>query len=214
MKGLIVKDFRLLLQRKKFFLIMAIWAIAMTFILDDPEFVVGWLIILMSIFSLSSLSYDEYDNSMPFLMSMPVSPKDYAIEKYIFGLLCGLTGWLYAVILIIVSSLIKSVPVNLNEILLSSASYIPIAMFIIAFNLPIELKWGSDKGRTYMLLIYGIGFLIVMAVSKLIPGSTDIGTYLNSIDSLAFSIAAIAAVIIAFIVSVLLSIRIMNKKEY
>ena len=34
---------------------------------------------------MSSISYDEFDNGNAFLFSLPITRKDYVLEKYIFG---------------------------------------------------------------------------------------------------------------------------------
>ena len=214
MKGLLVKDLRLLLQRKRFFLIMAVWALCMSFTMEDTGFVVGWVTMLMALFSLSTLSYDEYDNSMPFLMSMPVTSKEYAIEKYLFGMICGIVGCIFSITVELISIYVKHIPVDIGVVLISCIIYIPLIMFMLAVCLPVEFKWGSDKGRTYMLLIYGIIFSAILLVDKFFPETANIVSVLDNVSNTAFTVFSTIFIVILFIASILLSIRIMKKKEF
>ena len=89
MKGLLIKDLRLMLQQKRFFLILFFIAIVLNFNSDGGTFVVAYLTFLCSSFVLSTITYDEYENGYLFLMTLPVSKKTFATEKYVFGLLLG-----------------------------------------------------------------------------------------------------------------------------
>lgn len=214
MKGLLTKDFRLLLQRKRFFMIMVLCAVCMGFSMDDTGFVVGWICMIAAIFSLSTLSYDEYDNSMPFLMSLPLSGKQYAVEKYLFGLICGMGGWLFAFLIDVVFALVKKTPFSLGEELLSSLIFIPLIMIVLSISLPAELKWGTEKGRTAMLLIAGFIFAGLVLGTKILPGKINIEEFINNVNLplLVIGFLVLTAVITA--VSMAISIRIMAKKEY
>ena len=73
MKGLLIKDFKLLKGQKNFF--MAITAISIIMIIVSPgtSFPIGFLGFVGALFSLSSISYDEFDNGNAFLFSLPIT---------------------------------------------------------------------------------------------------------------------------------------------
>lgn len=81
MKGLLIKDFKLLKGQKNFF--MAITAISIIMIIVSPgtSFPIGLLGFVGALFSLSSISYDEFDNGNAFLFSLPITRKDYVLEN-------------------------------------------------------------------------------------------------------------------------------------
>ena len=56
-------------------------------------FAIGFLTFVMSLFSVSSISYDEFDNGNAFLFSLPITRTTYVVEKYCFGLILGLSAW-------------------------------------------------------------------------------------------------------------------------
>ena len=58
MKGLLIKDLRLMLQQKRFFLILFFIAIVLNFNSDGGTFVVAYLTFLCSSFVLSTITYD------------------------------------------------------------------------------------------------------------------------------------------------------------
>lgn len=103
MKGLLIKDFKLLKGQKNFF--MAITAISIIMIIVSPgtSFPIGFLGFVGALFSLSSISYDEFDNGNAFLFSLPITRKDYVLEKYIFGLILGIMSLLLGTVISLVA---------------------------------------------------------------------------------------------------------------
>ena len=103
MKGLLIKDFKLLKGQKNFF--MAITAISIIMIIVSPgtSFPIGFLGFVGALFSLSSISYDEFDNGNAFLFSLPITRKDYVLEKYIFGLISGIMFLLLGTVISLVA---------------------------------------------------------------------------------------------------------------
>ena len=219
MKGMLVKDFRLLGQRKRFFLLMTLCGVCMSFGMDGSGFIVGWMTMVATLFSLSTLSYDEYDNCMPFLMSMPVSPKEYAAEKYLFGFLCGISGWLLAVVIELGSMLVRHVPFRIGEEILMSCMFLPLMMIMLSLCLPIDLKWGLEKGRLVLFLIYGIVFGAIPIIQKKTSVSSsnllsDFAQTLGSAKPAALLLVFVVIASAAVALSLRISIRIMSKKEF
>lgn len=54
---------------------------------------------ICSMFSLSTISYDEFDNGNAFLFSLPITRKGYVIEKYIFGIMLGVISLILSTII-------------------------------------------------------------------------------------------------------------------
>ena len=105
MKGLFIKDLALMKQRTKILIFLVIWGIVISFFMDDAAFSVGWVVMIAALTSISTISYDEYDNGMPQLMSLPASRAAYAIEKYLFVIFWSVVFWVISVISVFVSSL-------------------------------------------------------------------------------------------------------------
>ncbi len=66
MTGLLVKDFKLMATQKNFFLVILLIVIGMISFTEDVSFPLGFLTFALSLFTLSTISYDEFDNGYAF----------------------------------------------------------------------------------------------------------------------------------------------------
>ena len=93
MSGLFEKDLRMIMQRKKVFIIFVLLAVFIGYSQVSPEFVLGYIPMLTIIVIVGTISYDEYDNGYRFLMTLPIDAKMYVLEKYIFFIAGTITSW-------------------------------------------------------------------------------------------------------------------------
>lgn len=217
MKGLLVKDFKLIKLQKNFFIVIVAIAIGLAIINDDPTFMLGFLTFIMSLLTLSTITYDEFDNGYAFLFMLPISRKSYVMEKYCFSLLVGSSSWIFAVLLAGVFSLIKGT-VPILEILMTAIMMFPIMLIVYAVMIPFQLKFGGEKGRIAMAGAVGILFIIGFLVVKIAELSgIDLINVINTLSTLSMGmlvgIAAVIAVMI-FGISMRISISIMDRKEF
>ena len=159
MRGLLVKDLRQILQQKKFLVIILLLAFFLN-MNTDGSFVFGYLTFVGAFLVLNTLSYDEYDNTLPFIFTLPVERKTYAIEKYVFGLLvCG-TGWLVGLVVAFVQSLFTT-GVSVREILIVCPIFIPLFMLMLSVMIPFPLIFGREKGTIVMMVVMSACIAIV-----------------------------------------------------
>lgn len=213
MKGLLVKDFKLMkVQRNFFFLLIAIF-IAYAIVYDDVTFMIGFVTFGMSMFTLSTISYDEFDNGSAFLFTLPISRKSYAEEKYVFALLLSLGSWVITVLLAIV--LTKS---PASETLVPAVIIFIAVLVLQAVMLPIQIKFGGEKGRIALIAVVSLLALVCIGIGKLLEMlGVDIFTALDHLPSVSTGVLLIiaAAVVAAILlISMRISIAIMNKKEF
>jgi len=217
MKGLLIKDFMLMKTQKNFFLIIIAIAVFMSIASSDSSFVIGFLGCIGSIFTLSSISYDEFDNGNAFLFSLPITRKSYALEKYSFGLIVGCTSWLFGTVINMIFSLFKNTTI-LNEILLTALLVLPIIIILLSVMIPFQLKFGGEKGRIAILGAVGIVAVIgviIVKISDLLH--IDLDALLNNLPTLSISmilVIALLASLLLMLLSIRISISIMNKKEF
>lgn len=217
MKGLLIKDFKLLKGQKNFF--MAITAISIIMIIVSPgtSFPIGFLGFVGALFSLSSISYDEFDNGNAFLFTLPIDRKKYAAEKYVFGMLLGVCSLFLAIILAVILNLIEKSDTT-SDILISAVMLLPFVFLLVSIMIPFQLKFGSEKGRIAISAALGIVFLISFILGELaaILG-INIAEVINRISLLGAGGLFIVIFVISMIVvlfSMKISISIMNKKEF
>ena len=159
MKGLLVKDFKLMKGQKNFYFIMIAVAVIMALFFDNPSFMIGFLSFVMSLFTLSTISYDEFDNGNAFLFTLPVSRTNYAVEKYCLALLLGGGAWVLSTILATVSAVIKETAAA-SDIAMTAVTIIPVLVVVQAVMIPFQLKFGGDKARIALIVAFGLLFVV------------------------------------------------------
>ena len=214
MKGLLAKDYALMKQRAKIMLVLVVWAFFMRFAMDDSSFVVGWVTMIAVITALGTISYDEYDNCMPFLMTLPVTRKGYALEKYLFTMICSVIFWIISVVIVIITGLFSEKSFSFKEELPPMMIYLLLILIIISVCTPPQLKWGAEKGRTVMLVLFGVVFAGAFLVMRFGNGLLKV---VQKVEQLSMPVVITGAVVLSLVitaVSVMISIRIMENKEF
>lgn len=216
MKGLLEKDKRMILQRKEYFLLFMAVAAIMGFNMDD-SFIVSYLTMVGMIFAISVISYDEYDNGLPFLMTLPVSRREYAAEKHIFGYICLSLSWVAGMVLQLVSHILQHRSIDMESQLPGVLFCLGIFAIILSIMIPVELHFGSERSRIVMLVIFGGCFALGMLGTK-IPEALhiDITSAAETIRSIpVFLGIAVGAAVTALIItlSIFISMNIMKRKE-
>lgn len=217
MRGLIVKDAKLLLQQKKFFALMFIIAIMLN-LNGNGTFVISYLMFLCTTVGLSTISYDEFDNGYAFLFTLPVGRRMYAREKYVFSIVIGVLSWLVGVLVTIPVQMCQKAEFVLTDSLVEAVILLPCLFIIIAFMIPILLKFGGEKGRTVMLASIGIIFVAAIALVKLNESlHIDWDKIFAMLPTMSIELIMTVAFAMAFIImviSVMVSGKIMEKKEF
>lgn len=218
MKGLLVKDFRLMKGQKNFLVLLFIM-IAFVFISGmDASFFMGYLPFLLMIAAMSTITYDEFDNGMAFLMVLPISRKLYVQEKYLFGGVLGFTGLASAFVLFLISEINKGSSMTFTQYVLLFLCFLAFVILFLCLMIPIQLKFGSEKGRIVLFIIFfgiiGMVYLVSKITDK-IPA--QVIAVFRGIQKLPFGILAALAVgiyILALFISLKISLGIMEKKEW
>ena len=215
MKGLLIKDFKLLKGQKNFFMTITAISIIMIIVSPGTSFPIGFLGFVGALFSLSSISYDEFDNGNAFLFSLPITRKDYVLEKYVFMLLCGGGFWAVSAAAGFVADYIRGDVVSLLEWLMPMFLILLEMTIFLAVMLPVSLKYGMEKSRTATMIL---GFAVLgaaIAARKLLPENFAGGLRWSAQLNPAAVTAVVFLVSLATLaVSFAGSIRIMQKKVF
>lgn len=218
MKGLLIKDFRLMATQKSFFAIIIVVMFCVTMATDNPYFVVGYVSFVFSLFTISTISYDEFDNGLAFLFTLPVTRKEYALEKYVYGLLLGGIAWFCAAMATLVYQLV-TVPEFLGAEWLAGAAFMIVFIVLIpSVMVPLVLKFGGDKARIVSMVFAGALVAIVFVLNTVFDSlHLDLGEGLNQVFSAMNTGVLLGIVFVVLIVilliSIKISVRVMEKKE-
>ena len=222
MNGLLEKDILILIKQKKLFIIYLASALMLSFAMDST-FVVTYFTMIGSLLVLTTISYDTFDNGMPFLMSLPVDGKTYAKEKFLFSLIGLFVSWAAGVAAQLISILLQHKEFDLLDLLSMDVAFVPVFLIIISLMIPINLKYGAEKGRIVLIvfcgLAVGIGFLGKKLLTDLLKDVNQIDleywiAKFASIPKSAVMIAGFGIAFVIFFISMTISSGIMNKKEF
>ena len=157
MKGLFVKDIELMKQQKQFFIMVVIMGVILNLTgSGSVSFAAGYFTIVTAIFAITTISYDEFDNGLAFLMTLPVTRKQYVAEKYLLG--AGLTAaaWGIEAITGVICKGVAELQGCLSEKIIGTLIYIPLALLMLAVSLPLVIHFGAEKGRYIAMVMWAI----------------------------------------------------------
>lgn len=217
MKGLLIKDLRLMRNMGNSLVIILLAAVGMSFYISDLSFVITYMAIIGTTFTSSTISYDEFDNGNAFLFSLPVSRKDYVMEKYLFGLLTSGGGWLVGTALSVTAGVIRN-SLDPKEGIMTTLLLLPVAICFNMFMIPLRLKFEGEKSRIALIIVMGGFFLVAITGAKIAKKlGIDLSTLGDKLPvmSAGMGIVVTLAISIALLLlSCQISIKIMEHKEF
>lgn len=219
MKGLLIKDFKLMLNQKNFFILIVLILGATACFLDfDYYFLIGYFMFICSLFTISTISYDEFDNGNAFLFTLPFSRSRYVEEKYCFGILAGTCSWFLSFVITTIIQIINSNNFIFSDWMLSTLVMLPIMFVMLAILIPFQLKYGSENGRIAIIIFLGGGFVVCYLLANLLAQSqinfNALISFINNVDPLIILLIIFAICLAILFVSMKISKRIVLKKEF
>ena len=219
MKGLLIKDFKLMLNQKNFFILIVLILLATACFLDfDYYFLIGYFMFICSLFTISTISYDEFDNGNAFLFTLPFSRSRYVEEKYCFGILAGTCSWFLSFVITTIIQMINSNNFIFSDWMLSTLVMLPIMFVMLAILIPFQLKYGSENGRIAIIIFLGGGFVVCYLLANLLAQSqinfNALISFINNVDPLIILLIIFAICLAILFVSMKISKRIVLKKEF
>lgn len=212
MRGLMQKDVCLLLQRSRVLLVLIGVGILMGFS-TDGSFVIGYMTMLCAILTIGTISYDEFDNGYPFLLTLPITRKTYVIGKYIFCLLGDLIGWALSVVIFAGCTIAKGSGLLAIQIM-ETVAFIPVFVIITAIMLPLQLKFGAEKSRVMIAILGGGAFALGYIGKRFLPANFELPAFLLEMSDLTAMVIFIIFGLAALLISYLCSLHIMEHKEF
>lgn len=217
MKALLLKDVYTLKESRALLVVivviavfMAVWGGA-----DNASFIISYVMVLCAVIAVNTMNYDETDNGYAFLMTMPFSRKTYVMEKYLFGFAAGLLGWIFALAMGALAGRFSG-----GAELDSEISWWPLyggtlgAFFVLlTVMIPVQLKFGGNKGKIAMLASMAIVAGAAAAMVKT-GGIQKLGQILVGATMIQLTLVSIIVVAACLVASFLCSVRIMERKEF
>ena len=210
MKGLLIKDIHILKSFIMYLALMLGIGVVVEINSDFP-FMISYLTIVSMMIVINTMNYDEFNHGMAYLLTMPITRKDYVKEKYLFGMILTSIMWLVA---FIVSYMINDISV-VYEFVGSAVLILLVEWMMMSVLIPTQIYFGQRKGNvaivmvmvTLMVILFGGGYLM-----KLL--GIDIINVLNSMQMEFVLGIGILLFMVVMWISYRISVLIITKKEY
>ncbi len=220
MKGLLVKDIRFVMGQKSFMVIVLV--LALFFLLSGKEvsFAIVYCMMMAAIFSTSSISYDNFDNGMAFLLTLPIQKKNYVVSKYIFSLLviaimgagicllaCGCNSF----------GLTNLVLSNMGESVMGG---IAVSVLMISLMIPIYIIFGAEKARSVIFVIAGAVAAVAFVVDRLFLTNerkgqiAELVAKLGKLSDVQAILLIVGVLVVVLLISMIITMKGLAKKEY
>ena len=217
MKGLLIKDVKLLKNQKQFFLVICIIGTLFLVTSNDPSFVITYMTLMFSIFTLSTISYDEHDNGAAYLFTLPISRQSYTMEKYVFGLITTMLAWVVFTAAALGATYYRQIEIDLRQWLVIAVTYLAVALLLLAITIPIQFKFGAERSRIALIAV-GCAVLVAYAAAKIFEAfHIDLSAVIDRVAEMTpgvFLAFLCAAAVAAIGISYSISLRIVKKKQF
>ncbi len=218
MKGLLKKDLAILFCNKAMLTAALIVLAGVAFLGEGGgQFIMAYMAIFVPMVINGTISYDDMDNGMEYLMTLPVTRRQYVYSKYVFSAGVGFLCWIFSCVMGTLSNLMHGSKGEPGEWLFLCLMSLGILIFVSSLIIPVQLKFGAEKAKIAMLLVMigvsGATWLCINIKKVIFPGSMNLLSFLNDNPFVFAGIVLLFALASVFI-SLFVSIRIFEKKEW
>ncbi|MDO4336640.1 MAG: ABC-2 transporter permease [Eubacteriales bacterium] len=219
MRGLLRKDWELLAGNYKTYAMLMLIACVYLFMGKNAvNFFIAYVTLVATLLVLTTISYDDFEHGMSFLMTLPINREIYVREKYVFGLLSGVIGWAVSVAASALRMEIGGGIADWGEWMILVITYLGIVGALLIVMLPVQFKFGGESGRVVLVGIIMAALILGFLGAKLLETlHIDMTPYIESLKALnpplAFTIVFLMAAF-GMAVSYRISLYIVRKKEF
>lgn len=210
MTGLIKKDFYLSVSMfKSYVLVAAVFALLTLAGIYDISFFVTYMSVMCIMIPVNLFAYDEQARWDKYAAALPSGRAGVVKARYLFTILVCLGSLLFALLLQLIVALVSGAQGQERvDLLLSGLFPAAYGCFMNAILLPLLFKFGSQKGRIYLILALGVGVGVIFGG---LTGLKEMGLSLSEV-SLPLTVLPVVG-LLALIPSYLLSRRIFFHKD-
>ncbi len=216
MIGLPRKDLYVLKSQKLFVTQLIFVVIALVIGYEEPILGVFAGTILASTLSITTIAYDDYNNSSIFLFTLPISRKTYVVSKYLFSLLFCVAVSMIVSLIIFFWHFSLLTAGGLGTWLLQVLIVTLAPMLFASLMIPINLKFGTERGRIVMVVLFvAIGILSPFASDLIQPArAQSFLLFISRQDTWLLLLLFVAVISLVALFSVVISAHVMRKKEF
>lgn len=206
MKGLILKDWYLMIKYCKSFLLLIIVFTAVSFSGEENAFFLMYPCVMASMLPMTLCSYDEREKWCTYSLTLPVSKTQYVSAKYILGLIINI-----AVVIAIGAALACRMLSFGSFDMVSYMSTLGViaasTILLPSILMPFVYKFGTEKARIAYMGAIVVAFTLSAIFSTIAP---EAGFSLGSGVGIALMVVVL---VVAYAVSWFISVKLYNKRE-
>ena len=208
MKGLLLKEFLML---KKGWVTLVIFFIAFGIGGIGSDFMCFMLPLFVAILLYGHINYDEQSKWQQYSIALPYGRKMIVSAKYAAMAIGAVVSTVLVVLLYGVTVAIGKAEFTLKDLVGYAILSLAVGIVYPTFFLPLAYKFNSEKGRTIMLFLNGASGAIAVFLLSAIEATGILAKLSNYTNILPY--IAIAAVLVLFALSWLISVKIYEKRE-
>lgn len=210
MTGLIKKDFYLSVSMfRSYVLVAAVFALLTLAGIYEISFFVTYMSVMCIMIPVNLFAYDEQARWDKYAAALPSGRAGVVKARYLFTILVCLGSLLFALLLQLIVALFTGAQgQERTDLLLSGLFPAAYGCFMNAILLPLLFKFGSQKGRIYLILALGVGVGVIFGG---LTGLKEMGISLSELTLPLFVLPVVG--LLALIPSYLLSRRIFFHKD-
>jgi ABC-2 type transport system permease protein len=166
MKGLLLKDFITMSKNSRtVFFIIAFFMFFGFALRGTTDLIQLMIVLLCSTMVINSFSCDAAAKWDKYVLSLPVTRKDVVLSKYILALILTGIGTVISLLMNTVFGIMNDSG-DQTEILMKCYTLFAVSMIFLCLLLPLIFRFGVEKSRLFMLLVYIIPLIILIMLTE------------------------------------------------
>lgn len=223
MKALLMKDLRTLKNERRLWVSIIGVSVLFGVLFQNWYFLMGYIMFGLSMIARTMYQYDVADQGIVYLMTLPITRKEYVKEKYLLSLMSICIGGILSMILTKIGMLFTPDQADSNQEIFSAfLGILAVALVLQAIIFPVELKYDVSKSRIIILLLV-IGIIILFTAFDMLIGAILVAFITIFVDAFGgifiqhfLGTVLLSAVVVGMIYfsSYRKSVKIMGQKEF
>ena len=223
MKALLMKDLRTLKNERRLWGSIIGVSVLFGVLFQNWYFMMGYIMFGLSMIARTMYQYDVADQGIVYLMTLPITRKEYVKEKYLLSLMSICIGGILSMILTKIGMLFTPDQADSNQEIFSAfLGILAVALVLQAIIFPVELKYDVSKSRIIILLLV-MGIIILFTAFDMLIGAILVAFITIFVDAFGgifiqhfLGTVLLSAVVVGMIYfsSYRKSVKIMGQKEF
>ena len=177
---------------------------------SSTSFILPFLTIMIVF---STFSYDEYNKWDAYAITLPNGRKEIVKSKYVMTILLIVITSIISLIITIFSIIINKSEISMEQLILNTTLILFSILFIISILYPLIYKFGIEKGRIIIFLVFiAIGLFATLFFQMI--GETNINNFINNINVNMLIYLMLMIIILIVFSSYKISLSIYLKKDF